>query len=108
MSALLQTAIVSNNSNKSVIVKRYVQKLRRTLHLPGEPNLFNEVIKLLNDGRLDQLTTGDISNLGQSMNFLEAGWLKALFFVYFHSFSQIYNVAKISYNQKLTRLSYSS
>ena len=23
------------------------------------------------------------------MNFLEAGWLKALFFVYFHSFSQI-------------------
>ena len=66
-----------------------MQKPSRTLHLPGEPNLFNEVIKLLNDRRLDQLTRGDISNLGQSMNFLEAGWLKALFFVYFHSFSQI-------------------
>ena len=50
-----------------------MQKPSRTLHLPGEPNLFNEVIKLLNDRRLDQLTTGDISNLGQSMNFLEAG-----------------------------------
>ena len=43
------------------MVKRYVQKPRRTFHLPGEPNLFNGVIELLKDRRLNQLTRGDIS-----------------------------------------------